>query len=192
LHALLQQQGFASIHGGMVKRLAMGDDPQENFPSGKPLNLLHTLLMGTKPDIVTTPHPLNRMGYGSGMMRGGNLSIVYSLRGTPLDYIPEGSILFLEDIGEKPYAVDRMMYNLKLGGVLKRISGLIVGQFSDYEEDPLMFRTVYEGIADAVSTYDYPVCFDFPVGHTERNLPLLMGGNVSLNVQENSVFLTYN
>lgn len=191
LHALLQQQGFVSIHGGMAKRLALGDDPQVVFPSGKPLELLHLLLTGIKPEIKTPPHPLNRMGQGNGMLRGGNLSIVHSLRGTPLDYIPEGSILFLEDIGEKPYAVDRMMYNLKLGGVLERIAGLIVGQFSDFEEDPLMLTSVYERIADVVSVYDYPVCFDFPVGHTERNLPLLMGDNITLNVQEKGVSFSY-
>lgn len=191
LHALLQQQGYASIHGGMAKRLALGDDPQENVHSGKPLELLHALLTGVKPAIETTPHPLNRMGLGKGMLRGGNLSIVYSLRGTPLDYIPEGSILFLEDIGEKPYAVDRMMYNLKMGGILERISGLVVGQFSDFEEDPLMLKSVNERIAELVSGYDYPVCFDFPVGHTERNLPLLMGCNVTLNVQEKGVSFSY-
>lgn len=191
LHALLQQQGFASIHGGMAKRLALGDDTRVSYPCGKPLELLHLLLTGKKPEIKTPSHPLNRMGQGSGMLRGGNLSIVYSLRGTPLDYIPEGCILFLEDIGEKPYTVDRMMYNLKLGGILERIAGLVVGQFSDYEEDPLMLTSVYERIADTVSEYDYPVCFDFPVGHTERNLPLLMGGHVTLNIQENGVTLIY-
>lgn len=192
LHALLQQQGFASIHGGMAKRLAMGDDPQERFLCGKPLDLLRTMLTGTRPEIATPPHPLNRMGDGHGLLRGGNLSIVYSLRGTPLDLIPEGCILVLEDTGEKPYAVDRMMYNLKLGGILKRLSGLVIGQFSDYSEDPLMLKTVYERIADMVSEYDYPVCFDFPVGHTERNLPLLMGGNATLKVEEQGVVLSYN
>lgn len=191
LHALLQQQGYASIHGGMAKRLALGDDPKAVFPSGTPLNMLHALLTGNKPEIKTPSHPLNRTGQGSGMLRGGNLSILYSLRGTSLDYIPQDCILFLEDIGEKPYAVDRMMYNLKLGGILERIAGLVVGQFSDYEEDPLMLRSVYERIADIVSEYNYPVCFDFPVGHTEHNLPLLMGGYVTLNVQENGVSFTY-
>lgn len=192
LHALLQQEGYASIHGGMAKRLATGDDPYVDFPSGKPLELLRALLTGSKPEITTPTHPLNRMGQGCGPLRGGNLSILCSLRGTSLDYLPEGCVLFLEDTGEKPYAVDRMMYNLKLGGVLKHLSGLIIGQFSDFSEDPLMHKSVYTGIADAVSDYDFPVCFDFPVGHTERNIPLLMGSDVELTVQEDGVHLSYN
>jgi muramoyltetrapeptide carboxypeptidase len=97
----------------------------------------------------------------------------------------------LEDTGEKPYAVDRMMYNLKLGGILDDLSGLIVGQFSDFEEDPLMNRTVYELIADSVSDYDYPVCFDFPVGHTDKNIPLVTGSQVHLSVDEKGVELSY-
>lgn len=189
LHALLQVNGFASIHGGMAKHLAQGDNPNEIVPGGKPLERLYDLLTGKRPEIILPSHPLNRPGKSKGMLRGGNLSIVYSMRGTPLDFIPQGSILFLEDIGEKPYSVDRMMYNLKLGGVLERIAGLVVGQFSDYEEDPLMLKSVYERIADVVSGYDYPVCFDFPVGHTERNLPLISGATVSLNVQESGVAL---
>jgi len=191
LHALLQQQGYASIHGGMAKRLATGDDPLVSIPCGKPLELLHELLTGTKPEMNIPPHPLNRKGRGKGPLRGGNLSILYSLRGTSLDYLPEGCVLFLEDTGEKPYAVDRMMHNLKLGGILKHLSGLIVGQFSDFPEDPLMLKSVYELIADSVSEYDYPVCFDFPVGHTEQNIPLLMGSGVELIVQENGVHLSY-
>ncbi len=191
LHALLQQEGFASIHGGMAKRLATGDDPQFSYSCGNPLDTLHTLLTGGKPEITIPTHPLNRTGEGGGILRGGNLSILYSLRGTPLDYLPEGCVLFLEDTGEKPYAVDRMMHNLKLGGVLKKLSGLVVGQFSDYSEDPLMLKSVYELIADAVSGYNFPVCFDFPVGHTERNIPLMLGCNVKLTVQDTSANLSY-
>jgi len=191
LHALLQQQGYASIHGGMAKRLATGDDPQVDFSTGKPLKLLRALLTGSKPEITIPSHPLNRMGQGSGPLRGGNLSILYSLRGTSLDYLPKGCVLFIEDTGERPYAVDRMMHNLKLGGILQHLSGLVVGQFSDYSEDPLMLKSVYELIADTVSDYDFPVCFDFPVGHTERNIPLLMGSGVELTVQDDGVHLSY-
>jgi muramoyltetrapeptide carboxypeptidase len=69
-----------------------------------------------------------------------------------------------------------------MGGILESINGLIVGQFSDYEEDPLMGKTVCEIIADAVKEYDYPVCFNFPAGHVEYNLPLLLGAEVRLQV----------
>jgi len=191
LHALLQSEGYASIHGGMARQLAIGTDPIETASCGKPLDMLHSILCGKRIEIKQPPHSLDRSGAGKGMLRGGNLSILYSLRGTPLDYLPEGCVLFLEDVGEKPYVVDRMMHNLKLGGILKRLSGLIVGQFSDYEEDPLMFGTVYELIADSVAEYNYPVCFDFPVGHTEKNIPLVTGSTVQLSVDKTGTQLLY-
>jgi len=83
------------------------------------------------------------------------------------------------------------MHNLNLGGVLKNLSALIVGQFTDFEEDPSFGKTVYEIIADAVAEYSYPVCFNFPTGHVERNLPLITGCTVKLNVSENEVRLSY-
>ncbi|MDP4277810.1 MAG: LD-carboxypeptidase [Bacteroidota bacterium] len=190
LHTMLQLNGFASIHGGMAKRLANGDDPAGLGLSYSPLNTLHEILDGALPTYRTDKHLLNRVGTAQGILRGGNLSILYSLRGTPLDDIPEGCILFLEDVGEKPYSVDRMLHNLKLGGILSRLGGLIVGQFSDCEEDPLMNKTVYELIADIVSPYDYPVCFDFPVGHTEKNVPLITGSLVRLSVDKQQVQLS--
>lgn len=191
LHSLLQLNGYASIHGGMAKRLTQGDMAGFFAPDQQPMVLLRQLLSGKRPPITLPINTLNRHGHAIGPLRGGNLSILLSLRGTYLDNIPTGSLLFLEDVGEKPYAVDRMMHNLKIGGVLARLGGLLVGQFSDYEEDPLMHKTVYELIADAVSNYDYPVCFDFPVGHTERNVPLLCGHKAELTVKQTGICLNY-
>ena len=86
---------------------------------------------------VCPGHKLNRKGTAKGILRGGNLSVFYGLRGTPYDIPAEGTILFIEDVGERPHAVERMIYNLKLGGILERLSGLIIGQFTEYEEKPL-------------------------------------------------------
>ncbi|MDD4921350.1 MAG: LD-carboxypeptidase [Bacteroidales bacterium] len=191
LHSLLQREGFASIHGGMAKMLAQQMNQDLTKADIETAKELHDILWGHLPEYHTQVHPLNRPGKESGMMRGGNLSILYSLRGTPYDYIPEKSILFIEDIGEQPYIIDRIMHNLKLGGILKNLSGLIVGQFTDYEEDPSFGKTVYEIIADAVSEYAYPVCFNFPSGHVERNLPLISGSSVNLSVSETEVLLSY-
>jgi len=177
LHAILQKEGIASIHGGMAKVLAESLKSEQEH-----IQILQQILFGTLPTYNCGAHALNRLGVAEGPLCGGNLSILYSLRGTPYDYIPEKSIFFIEDIGEKPYVVDRMMHNLKLGGILSRISGLIVGNFSDYEEDPLFGKTLREIISDAVSEYTYPVCFDFPVGHDRRNLPLICGSKVRLEV----------
>ena len=191
LHSLLQREGFASIHGGMAKMLAEQMNPDSDKINTEPALFLHNILWGNLPEYTIHSHPLNRNGDASGTLTGGNLSILYSLRGTPFDFIPDKSILFIEDIGEKPYVIDRIMHNLNLGGVLKNLSALIVGQFTDFEEDPSFGKTVYEIIADAVAEYSYPVCFNFPTGHVERNLPLITGCTVKLNVSENEVRLSY-
>ena len=186
LHAFLQKEGFASVHGGMAKALAESLNGEQEH-----VNYLQNILFGAFPTYSCETQPLNRFGIAEGLLFGGNLSILYSLRGTPYDHIPDKSILFIEDIGEKPYVVDRMMRNLKLGGILSRISGLIVGNFSDYEEDPLFGKTVREIIADAVSEYTYPVCFDFPVGHDGRNLPMICGTEVRFEVSKECVSLQF-
>ena len=93
-------------------------------------------------------------------------------------------ILFIEDVGERHYHIDRMMNNLRLSGVLAKISGLIVGQFSDCEDDPSMGCTVYETIRHAVEPYHYPVVFNFPAGHVEENMPLYLNAPVEIDVRE--------
>lgn len=186
IHSLLSKTGFASIHGGMARALSESlDQPSE------PINLLKEMLFGKLPEYRIKSHKLNKHGKSSGQLWGGNLAILYSLRGTKFDYIPEGSILFIEDTGEKPYVIERMMYNLKLGGIFEKISGMIIGKFSDYEEDPLMKKTVYEIISDILSGYNIPLCFDFPVGHVDLNLPLIPGANVELDVKKDFSVLKY-
>jgi len=144
-------------------------------------------LFGLREDIVAPVHSFNKLGVAKGNLIGGNLAILYSLRATPFDAKFTNNILFIEDIGEKPYVIDRMMHNLKLSGVLAQLSGLVVGQFNEHEEDSLFGKTVYEIIASAVDTYQYPVAFDFPIGHTENNQPLICGADVCLEVgTENS------
>ncbi len=93
-------------------------------------------------------------------------------------------ILFIEDVGERHYHIDRMMNNLRLSGVLANLSGLIVGQFSDCEDDPSMGCTVYETIRHAVEPYHYPVVFNFPAGHVEENMPLYLNAPVEIDVRE--------
>ena len=84
-----------------------------------------------------------------------------------------------------------MMYNLKLGGVLEKLSGLIIGQFTDYEEDRSLGKELYGALADLVKEYDYPVCFNFPVGHVTNNLPLINGATVELTVGKKEVDLRF-
>ena len=148
------------------------------------------------PITYTLPaHPLNRLGTTQATLVGGNLSVLYGLQGTPydlnhvIDAHPEGVILFIEDICERHYHIDRMMNNLRMSGVLSRIKGLIVGQFTDCESDQLMGCTIYDTIAQNVAAYDYPVLFDFPAGHVEDNRPLYLNHSATLTITEDAAQL---
>ena len=119
----------------------------------------------------------NRKGRAEGDLVGGNLSIVASLSGTISDLDTKGKILFLEDTGEYLYSVDRMFWNLKRTGKLSHLAGLVIGGFKVKADDPdeIFGKSVYEIIMEKVREYDYPVCFDFPVGHQRNNLALKCG-----------------
>jgi muramoyltetrapeptide carboxypeptidase len=132
-------------------------------------------------------HELNRTGKAEGKLIGGNLSVLVGMIGTSFDLPYEGNVLFLEEIGEKPYHIDRMIQHLRLSGALSNISGLIVGQFSDCDEDPLMKQSIAEIILDAVKEYHYPVCFNFPAGHVDYNLPIVIGQEVEMEVGEKTI-----
>ena len=189
LHNVLQANGFASIHAPMARHLTV--EPDNDFCTCALKDLLfgrHNTEEGYRYTVPT--HKLNRQGAAKGTLRGGNLAVFYGLRGTPWDIPAEGTLLFIEDVGERPHAVERMLYNLKLGGILERLSGLIVGQFTEYEEDCSLGKELYEAIADLVKEYDYPVCFNFPVGHITRNLPLINGARTQLEVGKKEVRLT--
>ena len=192
LHNVFQQNGFASLHAPMARHLTV--EPEDDFCC----QALKDILFGNKLQEETSfsytcpAHKLNRKGEGTGILRGGNLAVLYGLRGTPYDIPAEGTVLFIEDIGERPHAVERMMYNLKLGGVLEKLSGLIIGQFTEYEENMSLGKELYGALADLVKEYDYPICFGFPVGHVTMNVPMINGAQVTLEVGKKEVKLTFN
>ena len=187
LHQLSTINCQPSVHGIMCKHIATLPEDSE------PIVALRKVLAGEAPEYTWESHPLNRAGEACAPLIGGNLSVLYGLQGTPYDlraifnsqftiYNSQKPILLIEDIGERHYHIDRMVRNLRLSGVLAGLSGLIVGQFSDCEDDPSMGCTVYETIKEAVADYDYPVLFNAPVGHVERNLPLWLGVPTRLTV----------
>jgi len=181
-HAYLSSHNIASVHGIMTSWFEKEGALTDSFVK------MIGLLRGNTPDYVLNPHKLNRNGEASGILTGGNLSIIQSLRGTPLDISPKGKILFIEDIDEHHYHLDRMIQNLKAGGILEKISGLVAGYFTGIKDGETPYgQTTYEIIKEAVAPYRYPVIFGFPSGHELPNYPLLMGGRVSLNVTENKV-----
>ena len=185
LHAYLNNRGFESLHAPMLKHLAEeGNDTAIAFTLD--------ILSGKRPQYIIKPNPLNKAGKATATLRGGNLSVLISLRGTPFDLpIDTDIILFIEDIAEQPYHIERMLYNLKLGGVLSRIKGLIVGQFSDCPEDTSMPGSIYDSIASLMQEYDIPICFDFPVGHVKENYPLICGASATLEVNNNGATLSF-
>ncbi len=181
-HAFANKHHIASLHGVMTAFFEKEGVKTDSYRQ------MIGLLKGQFTDYQLQPHPLNRPGLASGRLVGGNLSIIQSMRGTPLDLNPAGKILFIEDIGEYNYHLDRMMMNLKTGKVLEEIAGLVVGYFTDMKEGEAPFgKTAYEIIREAVEPYHYPVVFDFPAGHELPNLPLLMGGKVKLEVTDDGV-----
>lgn len=191
LHNLWQREGFASLHAPMARHLTV--EPEDDFCT----LALHDILTGAAATPASCfgytcePHKLNRRGTAEGTLRGGNFAVFNGLRGTPYDIPADGTVLFIEDVGERPHAIERMMYNLKLGGVLERLSGLIIGQFTEYEEKKQLGKELYGALAELVKEYDYPVCFNFPVGHVPMNLPLINGAPVRLDVDRKGVKLTF-
>lgn len=128
-------------------------------------------------------HVLNRVGFARAPLVGGNLALLAHLVGTSSDLDTRGKILFIEDVGEQLYNIDRMIYQYKRSGKLAHLAGLIVGGFTESKDTDRPFgATAYQIIHEAVKEYMYPVCFDFPVSHTERNYALKVGATYELRV----------
>jgi muramoyltetrapeptide carboxypeptidase len=186
LHAIALKHGIQSLHAVMARALANCD------PASEPVIALREILFGKIPGSYTLPAcNLNRSGEAEGVLTGGNLSVLYGLRGTDFDIRPEGKILFIEDLSEKLYHLDRMLQNLRMGGILSRISGLLVGNFTEIEDVSSFGQSVNEVIASAVSGYSYPVAFGFPVGHVVNNMPVIHGARIRMNVNEIETNILY-
>jgi len=188
LHAYLQMRiGVASIHAAMpytFKDVADFENPAARS--------LLSILKGEFPTYTVPSHPLNRMGKSNGILLGGNLSVLYSLTGTPFQFPTQGAILFLEDVDEYLYHIDRMMQNLKLAGMLENLAGLVVGGLTDMHDNEVPFgKDAAEIIREAVEEFEFPVCLDFPAGHIRQNMAMVLGRDVSLEVTEQGSHLNY-
>jgi len=185
LHAALSRMNTPSVHGVMAKQLAEFDIEDDS------LLTLREILNGQLPHYHIEPDALNRYGQARGKLVGGNLSVLMGLRNTPFEPDYQDNILFIEDIGEEAYRIDRMMQNLRLGGVFKKISGLMVGYFTNCPEDPSMHKTVKEIILDAVTDYDFPVCAHFPAGHEHPNFSLVMNKEMGLQITDEGTAISF-
>ncbi len=174
---------IASLHAPMA---AAFDEGENEF-----IRSLKNALMGKKGKYKIVAHSFNKKGNASGQLVGGNLTLLVNCIGTPSDINTKNKILFIEDIGEQIYAVDRMLYQLKRSGKLQHLAGLVIGGFTDMKDTDRPFgKTVYDAINDIVAEYNYPVCFNFPVSHGKENVALKVGMEYELKVGNKIVSLS--
>ncbi len=183
LHALMTRHGIKSVHAPMTKHIS------ENRGRDTDSRRLFEILSGATPDLRAGGHPLNRPGEAEGLLVGGNLAVIAGLLSTPFDVIRPGRILFIEDIAEPIYKVERILYTLRLSGVLGQLAGLVVGRFTDYAPDRGS-ASMEEMISRIVADYSYPVAYRIPVGHVDHNVPLVCSSLVRLEVTRNSAVIT--
>ncbi len=171
--------GIAALHAPMVKSMT-----QEG--GGKGMESLRRALFGESIAYKIPAHPFNRTGAGTGLVTGGNLCLLGHLLSSPSAVDTAGKILFIEDVNEYLYNIDRLMIQLKRAGQLDQLAGLVVGQFTDSRDnpDPPFGQTANEIVAEHTKDYDYPICFDFPVGHVPDNRALPVGMMAKLEVGE--------
>lgn len=182
LHALMASNNIASIHSSMAKQIMLGADDPDN-------KMLFGILRGEMPSYTFAPNEYNRTGTATGRLLGGNLAVIADLINTPFDIIHPSSILFIEDVSEPIYKVERILYQLKLSGILPNLKGLIIGQFTDYKPDG-NHKSMEDMIHDIVKDYDYPIAFGVPVGHVDHNIPLIESSEATLSVTPEKVTLT--
>jgi muramoyltetrapeptide carboxypeptidase len=163
---------------------------QDAGPEDPYIQSVRNLLTGVKLSYTCEPHPFNRKGEVEGVLMGGNLTLLAHAAGGPSDFKTKGLILFMEDIGEYLYNVDRMLYQLERAGKFNKPAALVIGSFTDLKDTERPFgKDAYEIIRDILQEYDYPVCFGFPVGHVKENFALKCGADYILKVGKDRVLL---
>jgi muramoyltetrapeptide carboxypeptidase len=184
IQSFLLKNNFASIHGQTIKTSTFGVTDQS-------YDLIFDILKGKNPSYTVEKNPLNKNGMIEGQLIGGNLALIYALLGTSYSFNFKDKILFIEDIGENYYSLDRMIMSLELAGVFRKIKGLIIGGMTNmgdekdnknYEDDFDNFA--YQLISERLAKYDFPTLFGFSNGHILDNRPIIIGANIKLKVEE--------
>ena len=184
LHAHLHQLGIETLHAQMPLFIETKSDAT--------INSIKETLFGEKYEIIIPSEKNNINGIASGQLIGGNLSILYSLCGSPSALNTKGKILFIEDLDEYLYHIDRMLQNLKRNGMFDQLEGLIVGGMTQMHDNDIPFgKNAAEMILDICSEYDFPIAFNFPAGHLEDNRALILGRKADLMVNKNGVILSF-
>lgn len=184
IHSYLLKKGYASINGQTIKTSSFGVI-DEGY------KMIFDILKGTLPNILVDKNEFNKQGTIGGQLVGGNLALIYALLGTKYSFDFKDKILFIEEIGEDYYALDRMLMSLELAGVFKKINALIIGGMTNMgkeetnQEYEKSFDTfAYQIISERIKNYDFPVAFGFPNGHIFENKPLVIGAKINLSIGE--------
>ncbi|HON17947.1 MAG TPA: LD-carboxypeptidase [Salinivirgaceae bacterium] len=186
IHAAVYLQNIISMHAPMPINF------KNSIETSISLGLMLTILRGKTMPLEWDSSPFNRPGIATGRVWGGNLSVIYSLRGTPYDIDINETILMLEDIDEYLYHIDRMINNLQLGGNFNP-KAMIVGQFTDMHDNTIPFgKNAYEIVSEYTKSQTLKAAtFNAPFGHVDYNLPLLIGAEATLNVGTKRTTLMY-
>jgi muramoyltetrapeptide carboxypeptidase len=180
IHNDLHNNKSESIHGIMCKSLEKID-----VDNNESISLLKKTLFGEKLSYTIEGNNYNIEGNSNGQLIGGNLTLLHCLLGSESSIDTDGKILFIEDLGEYLYHIDRMLISLKRAGYFDNCKGLIVGDFTDMRKNTTPFgRNLKELILDIVKEYDFPVSFGFPAGHGEKNYPMILGREINLEVSK--------
>ena len=185
LHGHIHTQfGVETIHGPMLFNFK--DSTKEA------LNSMQNALFGNRVEHTCSGHELNISGKVKAQVIGGNLSVLYSISNSRSDISTKGKILFIEDVDEYLYHIDRMIVNLKRSYKLKGLAGMIVGGFTKMRDNEIPFgKNAYEIIHEHVKNYDFPVAFGFPAGHIDDNRALIFGREAELNVDSKKCTLKF-
>lgn len=179
-HVQLQKLGLQSLHGQMPSTIP--DSSSQGVES------LRKALFGETIEYEFENHLLNQKGEASGILIGGNLSLLIASLGSKSDVEYQDKILFIEDVGEYLYALDRMLRTLDRAGKLAHLKGLVVGGFTDIKDNDIPFgSSVEQIIMQIVSKYNYPVCFNFPAGHINDNRTLILGKEITLKIDQKTL-----
>jgi muramoyltetrapeptide carboxypeptidase len=178
----IHQLGYAGLHAPMAKSITAEG-------AGEAAESLRKMLFGEQPAYTFAAHPLNRAGSATAQIVGGNLCLLAHMIGSETEIDTTGKILFIEDINEYLYNLDRMMIQMKRAGKLANLAGLIVGQFTDMKDNgsPSFGKDTYEIVQEHVAGFSYPVCYNFPVGHVGDNRAMGIGMKAYLEIGDHEV-----
>jgi len=184
LHSHINTLGVSTMHAAMPIDIHKG--------TKEAIDVFRNLLFGSKTGYRIAASKKNILGRAKGQLVGGNLSILYSLCGSKSSLDTDGKILCIEDLDEYLYHIDRMLWNLKRNGYFENLAGLIVGGMSKMHDNTIPFgKKAKKIILEIVEEYNFPVVFNFPMGHIEDNRPLILGAEVSIEVKKNEVLFNY-